>query len=177
MSKRFVLVCIILALAMLACSLGNNIAPSVSSQPSAAAPMPASTSSAPLAGEAQFILTTPRGESMNLQFTCDGLGAGQYLEINAQNTVDPADPKRVVVQINGMHDSADGQAGNMYVMVTIGANASETFMGNTSSAVVTLNKDGSGSLSDVSIINVAVVSPDYQYGVEYPFNAQWTCKK
>jgi hypothetical protein len=158
--------CVILALSVLACSLGS-LAP----QPGVPAAPAANAGSG---SGAVFTLTLPDGQAVSLQATCAGVKPGAYIDILAKNTDDEADPKRVVVKIGGTYTAA-GQLDNMYVEVAIGAANAWTFMGNTPSASLTLNADGSGSFSNVAIVNAAGTSASYNAGSEYKFSAQWKC--
>jgi hypothetical protein len=166
-SRSFIaFACVILALAVLACSLG-----SLATQPSAPV-IPATNSE--LGSGTAFTLTLPDGQAVSLQATCAGVNSGGYLDIRATNTDDETDPKRVVVKVGGTY-AAVGQLENMYVEITIGAADAWTFMGNTPSAILTLNADGSGSFGNVAIVNATGTSASYNAGGEYKFSAQWKC--
>jgi hypothetical protein len=161
-----VFTCVILALAVLACSLGRP-----ATQPGAPA-IPATNSGS--GSGITFTLTLPDGQTVSLQATCTGVKPGSYLDIRAKNTDDETDPKRVVVKVGGTYAAA-GQLEDMYVEVAIGAADAWTFMGNTPSAILTLNADGSGSFSNVAIVNATGTSASYNAGGEYKFSAQWKC--
>ena len=158
--------CLILALTILACSLGG-----IATQPS----VPTVPVVNPGSGSGSaFTLTLPDGQTVSLQATCAGVKPGGYLDIRAKNTDDETDPKRVVVKVGGTYAAA-GSLENMYVEITIGAANAWTFMGNTPSAILTLNADGSGSFSNVAIVNATGTSASYNAGAEYKFSAQWKC--
>jgi hypothetical protein len=168
-------------LLVLACSGGK--APTAT--PLAATPPPAATATqiSPTANATApqavagfpFTLTLPDGQKVSLQAKCTGINPGEFLDVRASSTADLNDPKRVEVQVGGLHQAA-GQVGNMVVAVTMGAGGAWTFMGNTLNAQLTLEADGSGQFKDVAIVNVAVNSPAYAYATEYKFSAEWSCK-
>lgn len=161
-------ICVLLTLIVLACSLAGPWAKSAT--PANAPP----TADSGAGSGTSFTLTLPDATTETLQATCTGINSGGFLEINAKNTDDVTDPKRIVVQVSGAHDAV-GQLNNMYILVSIGADNAWTFMGNTPSATVTLNADGSGSFSNVSIANASGTSASYNAGGEYKFSGQWKC--
>jgi len=175
------LVLIVLLLSVVACSSGK--APTAAPPAATLPPGPAATQAQPTTGAAApqapaggaFTLMLPDGQKVSLQAKCTGVKPGEFLDVRATNTPDLNDPKRVEVQVGGLHQAA-GQLANMVVAVTMGAQTKWTFMGNTLQASLTLEADGSGRFSDVAIANVAVNSPAYTYATEYKFSAEWSCK-
>ena len=164
---------LIAIMAILACSLGSLLAaPATPTMPAAA---PTAAAASPEAGSgSMFTLTLPNNQVVSLQVTCAGLNPGEFLDLSAKNSNDVTDPNRTVVQVGGVH-AAVGPNDNMFVMVSIGADNAWTFMGNTPQATVTVNADGSGSFTNVAIVNATVTSTTYNAGSEYKFSGQWKC--
>ena len=179
---HLIFICITMIVVSLACSLVTGAAESVSpgvAQPATSVPsqqgaMPTAVpQGAPQSGPL-FTLSLPDGQSVALQVTsCTGTGNDQSLDMRAVNIQDAADPNRVEVQVGGTHQGF-GQVINMFVTITIGAKDAWTFMGNTATATITLESNGSGHFEGVGIINAAV-SPAYKNGQEYKFGAVWSC--
>ena len=179
---HLIFICIIMIGVSLACNFitgaTGNVSPSVASPPTSAPIQQEAMPTAVPQGASQtgpkFTLTLPDGQSVDLQVTnCAGIGSSQYLELGAINTQDTTDPNRVEVQVSGNHQGF-GQTINMFITITIGAKDAWTFMGNTPTATITLESNGSGHFEGVGIVNAAD-SPAYKYGQEYKFGAVWSC--
>ena len=179
---RLIFICITMIVVSLACSLVTGAAESVSpgvAQPATNVPvqqgaMPTAVPQAVTQTGPQFTLTLPDGQQVALQVTsCTGIGSDQYLDMRAINKQDITDPNRVEVLVGGTHQGF-GQVINMFVTITMGAKDAWTFMGNTATATITLESNGSGHFEGVGIINAAE-SPAYKNGQEYKFSAVWSC--
>ena len=134
------------------------------------------TSSEPASSEAQLTLTKSDGQVVNLPFiTCTGTNSGEDLNISANTT--PGDPPRQVwsVAVSGKQQGP-GQYNNLEVAVFY-SNPSWLLAGADSAAQVLLENKGSGSFTDVKIVNVAWEGGGEGYvpGSEYKFSAAWTC--
>jgi len=132
------------------------------------------TSSEAASSEAQFTLTKPDGQVVSLPFiTCTGTNSGEDLNINAHTT--PGVPPRQVwsVVVTGKQQGP-GQYNNMEVAVFY-SNPSQFLAGADSAAQVLLENKGSGSFTDVKIVNMGVGGEGYVPGSEYKFSAVWTC--
>lgn len=181
-NRSFVLaVCIGVVLLLLACDLGSLAQPAaptlvLPATAPAAPPLATATTASVAPSAPTFTLKLPNGQSVALSVSkCDGVAAGQYLELRATNTQDLKDANRVEVQVAGNHPSA-GKSDKIFVSVIMGAQDKWTFTGNTPSAQITLDANGAGRFADVAVVNAAGNSPNYQMGREYKFGAEWTCK-
>jgi hypothetical protein len=169
--------CSLMALAVLACSFGTTTSPTIQAMPQVvqSTPEAADTVSPPSNG-GNLTLTMPDAKVISMPVTqCVGIAANEYLDVRAATTPDQNDPNRIEVLVGGGHTGA-GAMDNMYVSVSIGAKDAWNFQGNTLIAHVVLAEDGSGHFENVGIVNGAAHPVDYQYGQEYKFSANWTCK-
>ena len=137
------------------------------------------TSSEPASSEALFTLTKSDGQVVSLPFiTCTGTNSGEDLSISANTTPGtPGVPPRQMweVKISGKQQGP-GQYNNLEVAVFY-SNPSWLLAGADSAAQVLLENKGSGSFTDVKIVNVAWEGGGEGYvpGSEYKFSAVWTC--
>jgi len=134
------------------------------------------TSSEPASSEAQFTLTKSDGQVVSLPFiTCKGTNSGEALNINTTNTNDTQDRQRWEVSISGPQQGP-GQYNNMSVFLFYGLMESWFLYGSEMNAQVLLENKGSGSFTDVKIVNSSQNGGEgYVPGSEYKFSAVWTC--
>jgi len=134
------------------------------------------TSSEPASSEAQFTLTKSDGQVVSLPFiTCKGTNSGEALNINTTNTNDTQDRQRWEVSISGPQQGP-GQYNNMSVFLFYGLMESWFLYGSEMNAQVLLENKGSGSFTDVKIVNSSQNGGEgYDPGSEYKFSAAWTC--
>jgi hypothetical protein len=134
------------------------------------------TNSEPASSEAQFTLTKSDGQVVSLPFiTCTGTNSGEELSISTTNTNDWQDHQRWEVMISGTQQGT-GQYKNMSVYVSYGLMESWLLSGTDSAAQVLLENKGSGSFTDVKIVNSSQNGGEgYDPGSEYKFSATWTC--
>lgn len=165
----------------------GTVPPTVFQQPAETGAVTAAEPSATVTGTAAvdedepaptaaiLAITLPDGKVQQMPvLKCEGVGAGENLDVLAYNTEDRSDPARIEVQVSGVH-TGTGVIQNMYLAVTVGAENAWTFMGNTPDAVLTLLPNGSGTFHAVSIVNSAIDSTDYTYNQAYEFTGGWTC--
>jgi len=134
------------------------------------------TSSEAASSEGQFTLTKSDGQVVSLPFiTCTGTNSGEDLNISTTNTDDWQDRQRWEVMISGAQQGP-GQYNNMSVYVSYGLMESWFLSGTDSAAQVLLENKGSGSFTDVKIVNSSQNGGEgYDPGSEYKFSAVWTC--
>jgi hypothetical protein len=134
------------------------------------------TSSEAASSEGQFTLTKSDGQVVSLPFiTCTGTNSGEDLNISTTNTDDWQDRQRWEVMISGAQQGP-GQYNNMSVYVSYGLMESWFLSGTDSAAQVLLENKGSGSFTDVKIVNSSQNGGEgYDPGSEYKFSAAWTC--
>ena len=134
------------------------------------------TSSEPASSEAQLTLTKSDGQVVSFPFiTCTGTNSGEELSISTTNTNDWQDRQRWEVMISGTQQGP-GQYNNVSVYVSYGLMESWFLSGTDSAAQVLLENKGSGSFTDVKIVNSSQNGGEgYDPGSEYQFSAVWTC--
>jgi len=134
------------------------------------------TSSDTASSEAQFTLTKSDGQDVSLPFiTCTGTNPGEDLRISTANIDDWQDPQRWEVMISGTQQGP-GDYNDLSVYVSYGPMESWFLAGTDSAAQVLLENEGSGSFTDVKIVNSSQNGGEgYDPGSEYIFSAVWTC--
>jgi hypothetical protein len=134
------------------------------------------TVEAPVLPNDQFILKLPDGSAVSLTVTsCEGMGEGGFLDLDASNKTGFNDPKHIEIQVFGGNQGA-GAYNAMGVTVLMGGADTPLFNGSTAAAEVTLAPDGSGSFKGVEINNTKGAIP-YQTGKAYKFSGEWSCKR
>jgi hypothetical protein len=160
-------------LPILSCSLLTRIAPNATAT---FPPLPTLTVQLPLMPNDEFVLKLPDESAVNLTVTsCEGAGPGGFLELDAMNTRDKTDPKRVEVQVNG-GNNGEGKYDGMYISVIIGTTDKPIFSGNNPNVRISMDDNGSGTFENVEIVNISN-TPPYEYGKPYKFDGQWSCKR